>query len=104
MCNEPTRWYKEHETVAKDGLARVHDITAKSLGTKNGRRLCMSGAETWGFLLFLVHCLEKYRSRLSDLASNLLVVGKTFVRMQEVFGSGEANLPTSIVHDAPVPR
>ena len=100
MRNELTQWYKDHEREHRDGLTRVHDITLRSLGSKTNRKLQMSGAETWGFLLYLVSCLGKHLPRLPPEAKALNEAGDLFVRMQKVFGNGQTNLPVKTLQDS----
>lgn len=65
MRTELSQFYEEYKRNNRDApLTTLHDLTVKMLGTRNDPALHMSGAETWGFLLYLLWYLSRHRAAL----------------------------------------
>eukprot|EP00969_Alexandrium_andersonii_P197125 8709517-Alexandrium_andersonii.AAC.1 len=77
MRAELSRWYKARQRTHQDNLTRAHDLTLKMLGgTPMTPKLALSGAETWGFMLFLINCLERYQPLLPESSRSWLEAGR----------------------------
>ena len=63
MRNELDAWYKSHPAEG-ESFTRVHELTVKMFGTKSDPSLKLSGAETWGFLKYLLWALQRYSAKL----------------------------------------
>ena len=88
LRNDLDNFYRErHRARPNENLTRVHDLTVKMFGTKSDPALKLSGAETWGFLLYLNHALDFYSHKLPAIAKTLLAAGrcleKLYTTMQE---------------------
>ena len=81
-----------HRAHPTEGLTRISSFRHKTLGDPSDPKLRTKGAETWGFLLFLVlHCTAKFSS-LGDAGLGLLEAGRALVKMVQDWQSAPAVL------------
>jgi len=101
MRHELLQWYKDVKGV-HPGLTRLSDLTVKMFGTSAEPKLKMKGAETWGFLLFLVYLLEKHLATLGAEGARYLRAGKALVGIVTAFeGVGGLSVPLGVQQDCP---
>jgi hypothetical protein len=76
-------FYRRHrEQNPDDELTPVNDLTVKMFGSRSDPALHMSGAETWGFLLYLLWAGDKYKATLSAAGQVLREAGLCLQRIQ----------------------
>ena len=93
-------WYDARKrTHPGEDLTVLHDLTVKMLGTKDAPALKMSGAETWGFLMFLVDGLEKHGAALGVEARRLREAGLLLIRFMTILATGGATLEPHELQD-----
>ena len=66
-------WYPIYERGSGEILTRVSDITPGMIGTDDDKCCKTKGKETWGLLLFLLYCLQKYRDTIGPPVVDPLV-------------------------------
>lgn len=104
MRQELDVWFKgRHKQRPDEKLTRVHDITSKMLGTRNDPQLKLSGAETWGVMLYLLWALDNYKNVLSETSRLLRAAGQELESMYTAMQSSRAvartcpQLPSGLV-------
>lgn len=97
-----TAFYRERRRRhPNDPLTMVHDITPKMFGARDTPKLKFSGAETWGFVLYMVQALQRYSQFLPPMAAGLREGGVLLVRTQEILrGCGAKPDPSSVQEPA----
>ncbi|CAK0848107.1 unnamed protein product [Prorocentrum cordatum] len=76
-----TEW---KETGLNSTLTEIHAMSAKLFGTNSDRKLRTKGAETWGFLLFLVHMFNrrwKIQGRLQRESVRLFEAAECMIKL-----------------------
>ena len=72
-------FYREYKAAnPRESLSRV-TFSRKKIGSNSDRKLRTKGAQTWGFLLFLVSVLQQRAIVTGDLGPSLLAAGKAMV-------------------------
>ena len=96
-----TGFYKQrHREYPHEELTRVHDLTPKMFGTREKPKLKLSGAETWGFLLFLVAEFARFSRVLPHPAPRFARSGALLVRMHDLLSGADVPL-TPAAHQDP---
>ena len=71
-------WYKRrHQDYPSENLTRFH-LRASKIGSKSDQTLKAKGAETWGYMFFLLDLLDQVKERIADTqrAKRLLRAGR----------------------------
>ena len=85
--HELSQFYKaRHREYPTEFLTRVR-IGKKTFGDHGNRKLATKGAETWGFLLYLIDKLSKSKFR-----GDLLDAGRSVERIISIWNAGAVNL------------
>jgi len=70
-------WYtKRHREKPDEGLTRITKFRKQTIGEAGDPKLRTKGAETWGFLLFLLDVLDRRGAILGDSAIHLKCAGR----------------------------
>ena len=94
-------FYLERKSSHGDeALTPVHDLTVKMFGTRSHPKLKLSGAETWGFLLFLVREFSRFGTKLSAKAIRLKRAGELLSKLQTAMSRATVNISTSEQQDS----
>ena len=80
-------WYKARQQQRPDEhLTRINNFTKKVVGDPDAKKLKTKGAETWGFLLFLLDKLNANLVRLGPQGPKLLATAKVVGRAGAAVG------------------
>ena len=98
MRSELDAWYKaRHARGAAENLTRAHDVTPKMVGAKDQLKLSLSGAETWGVLLYLVEKMETNAAAIGADGRDLCTAGKCCVRFIELLRESPYVVPNAVL-------
>ena len=87
-------FYKiRHAEFQQEGLTRLADFSAKTVGTKGHQTLKSKGAETFGLLKFLLYLFPRYGERLGPHWQRLLKAGQCLDRIVEIWHSNGWTIP-----------
>eukprot|EP00974_Lingulodinium_polyedra_P024486 2369838-Lingulodinium_polyedra.AAC.1 len=76
------RFYKRHRTLhPTEELTRITAFTSKVVGSARERKFAAKGAQTWGFLLYLIDLFERLRPRLHTDCHCLFFAAKSLVEI-----------------------
>lgn len=90
-------FYQKHKRACPgEQLTQANDLTVKMLGTRSRPQIKLSGAETYGFLLYVVDALKKFRSNLGGDCSNLVEAGDCLVTIQRLSHKAAGKVPPRI--------
>lgn len=94
-------WYRvRHDNNPEEKLTRVHDMTIKMIGSPTQPTFKFSGAETWGLMLFMTHCLRVHSAVIGhDIARPLGEGGEMLVRYIEVVRAQPMNVTPPVIQD-----
>lgn len=93
LSAELDRWYKmRHGENPNGNITRISRVTPKMVGDQTDKKCKTKGAETWGFLRFLVWKMRRCEARLDARGKSLLRAGEALEQMIEVFNHGGTNL------------
>lgn len=87
---------KEHPL---EDITVPNDITIKMLGTRTHPKLMLSGAETWAFMLYVIHAVKKYRDEIGASAATLAEAGECLVRIQCISRGTSGDVPPQLQQD-----
>ena len=100
LRGELQTWYKQRRRSHPDeDLTRANDLTLKMVGPPSSAKMKLSGAETWGVVLFLIDALDKYAGYLGTTAGPLREAGLHLVHIIEVCRAHEERIPFPAVQD-----
>jgi hypothetical protein len=95
-----TRFYLErHAADPSEGLTRVHDATLKMFGARGAPKMRLSGAETWGFVLYLTHAMQRKADQLPDGAARIRQAGEVMIRLNKALTAHGANPTMAALQD-----
>ena len=87
-------FYKSrHAQHPAEGLTRVPDFSAKTVGSKAKQVLKTKGAETYGFMKFLIQTLTLYRERVGPHWQRLLLAGECLDRIVDIWQTCDWIIP-----------
>jgi hypothetical protein len=93
-------FYRGHrQTHPGQTLTEITDLTPKMFGTRSSPSMSLHGAETWGFLQYLVHTLAKYSGKIGASALPLLEAGQLLVRVQTIINTTGSQVPAFSIQD-----
>ena len=69
------------------------------IGTPDDPKLKLSGAETWGFVLFLTELLGQHGERFGAKGPQLREAGGCLIRIMDIFRGNSAALPPQDLQD-----
>eukprot|EP00969_Alexandrium_andersonii_P181329 8012046-Alexandrium_andersonii.AAC.1 len=99
MRSDLSVWYGLRQRTKRDNLTRVHDLTVKMFGSPTDPKCNLSGAESWGFFLFAIECLQRHRARLPAEAELLEECGLRLARLHDVPAQNSMTLPPAAMQD-----
>jgi hypothetical protein len=92
------QWYKD-SSGEFPYLTRLSDLTAKMIGKPLARRCKTKGAETWGFMLFLISVLTRSSAFFGAGGAAYLTAGRHLKRVVDIWHEHGTNVPPSAVQD-----
>ena len=100
MRNELGEFYTaRRQSHPDETLTRANDLTVKLFGSRNEPALKMSGAETWGFMLYLLSALKSHGPSLPPLRKRLFEAGQRLEHIYSVMQEHGHNLPKTVLQD-----
>ena len=95
MRAELWQWYQER-CKQKPGelLTKPVDLTPKMLGSAGDQKLRLRGSETWTFFLFILEMCKKYKHKIGDTGTRLLLAGQNLERMLLAIKARKGTQPT----------
>jgi len=90
---------RRHAALPEENLTRVSDMVPAMLGTSADPKLKTKGAETWGFLFFLLDELRRWGAKLGAEVDRLLRAGEALVQMVLLWRGCGWVVPDHIVQD-----
>ena len=101
MGNMLDHWYKRrHAADREEGLTRITKLSRGRFGTMQDQFFKAKGAETWGFMLFLLDILDTHKDRLPQEAQVLLSAGRALEELMDVFDNAETRMTNSEIQRA----
>ena len=93
LARELDTWYKtRHKADVLEKLTRIKQFSKRIIGEPSQRKLATKGAETWGFVLFLIDVMKARRSALPSVVNRYIEAGESIVRLMTIFDEAGVNL------------
>jgi hypothetical protein len=100
MKQDMGTWYRTHAREhADDELTKVR-VSRKLFGEVRDKTLRTKAAQTWTFLLYLLHAMTKHRARLGPAGTKHLEAARVLVAMVRLFQQAPPLLTQSDINAA----
>lgn len=97
MRSELRHFYRQHKADhPSETLTHANDLTLKMLGSRLHPKIKLSGAETWGFLLFVASALRTHKDAVGPRAATLQEAADRLIRIQRLSRQGAGSVPPGV--------